>query len=368
VTQPIAHALIAALVVAFSACGGDDDPARSDAGNEQDGAIGTDAATDGPSALDGNTGPDATNPDGGPAPIDLGLAGRSFTFDGVETFMLSISYYGGCAAPEATVVSDLARLASLGFNNVRVWAAWPTPSLAASVLRSDGSLDADALARLELLLDTARAHGMTVDVTFAYGIPGASDGGFDSYRTGIDGVAAALLGHRNVFFDLGNERDVGDERYLSAEQVRDLAAAVRARDPSRLVTASLGGNAPSDAATKYIELYSVADIDFATPHFPRDDVWAAETQARVETMRGLVVDAGWDRAIYLQEDARRGYGSATWPKEDFLTAATGAHAASAAGWCFHNDAGFDLGTQTLFDQLDDVELDTIDELASAVGL
>ena len=144
--------------------------------------------------------------------------------------------------------------------------------------------------------------------------------------------------------------------------------AVRGRDPDRLVTASLGGNAPSDAATRYIELYTVANIDFATPHFPRDDVWAAETQSRVETMRGLLVDAGWDRAIYLQEDARRGYGSAMWPKEDFLTAAAGARAGGASGWCFHNGAGFDLGAQTLFDQLDDVELDTIDELASAAGL
>jgi hypothetical protein len=313
---------------------------------------------------------DAPDEDGPPpGEIVLGLSTRGFTFNGVETFLLAVSYYGGCAASSETVLSDLGRLAGLGFNNLRVWVVWTSPpSLEASVVRSDGSLDGGALSRLTHLVETAQDDGMTVDVTFSYGMEGASDGGFDAYRTAMSSLTTELLPYRNLFFDLGNERDVGDSRYLSPEEVRDLAVAVRAVDPGRLVTASLGGNPPDAAASKYIELYTVAAIDFATPHFERNDVWAAATAERFTTMRTLLVEAGWDRPIYLQEEARRGYGGAEWPKSDFLTAVAGAAAAGAAGWCFHTDAGFDLGSSSFFDNLDEVELDTIDELAAAAGM
>ncbi|NMC72436.1 MAG: hypothetical protein GYA57_20595 [Myxococcales bacterium] len=51
----------------------------------------------------------------------------------------------------------------------------------------------------------------------------------------------------------------------------------------------------------------------------------------------------------------------------FLTAVAGARRAGAAGWCFHTDAGFDLVAAGFFDQLDEVELDVIDELAAAAA-
>ncbi len=66
-------------------------------------------------------------------------------------------------------------------------------------------------------------------------------------------------------------------------------------------------------------------------------------------------------------ESRRSYDGAQWPNEDFLTAVTGARDAGAAGWCFHTGAGFDLSTLSLFDQLDEVETDTVDELAGALG-
>jgi len=278
-----------------------------------------------------------------------------------------VSYYGGIGAPPETVTSDLDRLEGLGFNNLRVWATWPRPADVSAVVRNDGSLDPDALGRLEFLIETARFHGMTVDVTFSRGNEGISDGSFDAYRTAEASLATELLPYRNVFFDLGNERDVMDTRYVSIDEVRDLAMAVRAADPDRIVTASLGGNPPDSAAAKYIELYMTADIDLAAPHSPRNDVWADQTAERIDAMRTILVGAGWDRPIYVQEEARRGYSSASWPKSDFLTAVAEARSAGAAGWCFHTDAGFDLTAGTFFDQLDDVELDTIDELEAAAA-
>jgi len=312
--------------------------------------------------------PDAVEEETPPAGIVLGLSDRGFTFNGEEIFMLSVSYYGGCRADPAVVRSDLEQLASLRFNNLRVWVTWPNPDIDSAVVRNDGTLDEAALGRLKALLEAAEDNGLTVDVTFSYGNEGISDGGFEAYRTAMELLAQELLPYRHIFFDLGNERDVGDARFLSVEEVRDLAAAVRAVDPDRLVTASLGGNPPDAAAAEYIDLYSTANVDFAAPHFVRDDAWAEQTAERIEAMRAILLDAGWDRPIYLQEEARRGYGDATWPKSDFLTAVSEAAAAEAAGWCFHNDAGFDLSSGSFFDYLDEVELDTIDELADAAGL
>jgi hypothetical protein len=368
-----------AMLIVLAACGGngggDED---ADTTGDPD-VITDDAAADplqdplpdpavDPDAEAPDTVPDAFEEEEPPAGLVLGLTDRGFTYNGVETFMLSVSYYGGCGADPAVVRSDLEQLASLRFNNLRLWVTWPTPDVNSAVVRSDGTLDEAALARLKALLEAAQENGMTVDVTFSNGTEGISDGGFDAYRTAMELLAGELLDYRHIFFDLGNERDVGDSRFLSVDEVRDLAAAVRAVDPDRLVTASLGGNPPDAAAAKYIDLYSTADVDFATPHFPRNDEWADQTAERIEAMRAILLDAGWDRPIYLQEEARRGYGDATWPKSDFLTAVAEAAGAGAAGWCFHNDAGFDLSSGSFFDYLDDVELDTIDELADAAGL
>jgi hypothetical protein len=196
---------------------------------------------------------------------------------------------------------------------------------------------------------------------------GSSDGTFEAYRDGVIALAAALVDHRNAFFDLGNERTVGDARYLDDDQVAEIAAGVLGADPGRLLTASTGGMPPADAAGVYAELYGEASIHFATPHFERTDDWAAATGDRVTEMRDALVGAGWDRPIYLQEEARRAYDGAQWPKEDFLAAAAAAESAGAAGWCFHTQAGFDLSQGAFLDQLDDVEADTLDELAAAIG-
>jgi hypothetical protein len=353
---------------------GDDATAPDDGGNPPDdgtGEVVEDGALDADAEVEDAAGPDDASDDaddgGGPPEVAVGLTSDGFTFDGIETFVLAASYYGGCAAPEERVRADLEGLAALGFNNVRVWVAWSVPTAEASVVRNDGTLEPGALARLRRLLELARGLGMTVDLTFAFGLEGLTDGGFDAYRAAMVALTAELGAYRNAWFDLGNERDVGDARFLSVEQVRDLALAVRAADADRLVTASGGGSSGEQAAVSWDELYRVADLDFATPHFSRDDAWAAETEARVTAMRAGLLAAGWERPIYLQEEARRGYAGAEWPKEMFLTAVAGARRAGAAGWCFHTDAGFDLVAASFFDQLDDVERDLLDELAAAAA-
>ena len=70
--------------------------------------------------------------------------------------------------------------------------------------------------------------------------------------------------------------------------------------------------------------------------------------------------------VYLQEENRRRWPGTSLTKDDFLQAARDAVSAGAAGWVFHTDAGFDLSASSFFDNLDDVELATIDELGDAV--
>ncbi len=68
------------------------------------------------------------------------------------------------------------------------------------------------------------------------------------YRDAIVLVTAALVERRNLFFDLGNEHDIGDSRFVSQTEVDQLVVAIHAVDPARLLTASIGGNDAAEPA------------------------------------------------------------------------------------------------------------------------
>ena len=105
-----------------------------------DGSDRADGVDDGPPDVPPETGDDAgpTDDGGEPAGVVVGLTTRSFTYDGVETFVLAASYYGGCATAEAVVVADLGQLAALGFNNVRIWVTWNALSIRGWTASADG--------------------------------------------------------------------------------------------------------------------------------------------------------------------------------------------------------------------------------------
>ena len=365
--------LLSAVVgLGLTGCGGDD-ASGTDGGVALSDAARADARTpvlDGGPASDAAAGTDAGTPvddAGAPAQLALGVSGHRFTVDGVETFLLGVSYFDAIAASEDFVRADFDQLAALRINHVRVFAAWNGLTLASSVLRPDGSVDAGALGRLVRIVDLARERGIIVDVTFARGIPGASDGTFEAYRDAIVLVTGALLDRRNLFFDLGNEHDIADSRHIAQTEVDQLVLAIHAVDATRLLTASIGGNDAAGAAAIYVPLIDDAHIDFVTPHFARTDDWAAATQGRVEGLRTALVAGGYDVPIHLQEENRRSYAGRDPTKDELLAAAAGARAGDAAAWNLHTGAGFELTMTRLFDRLDPVELDAIDELATAVG-
>ena len=75
--------------------------------------------------------------------------------------------------------------------------------------------------------------------------------------------------------------------------------------------------------------------------------------------------------LHYQEPFRRGFTKGWEPSaDDYVTDAQGALAGGAAGWCLHNGdqrdqpdqkprRSFDMRSQRLFEQLDQVELDAL---------
>jgi hypothetical protein len=317
----------------------------------------------------------------------FGTEGDHFIHKGNRTFLLCTSYYGGIHAPQSTIDSDLESLSQLGFNNIRVWAVWgifslpyPYDDYRTSVIRVDGSFNQNAMNKLIYIVQKAGEKSMTVDVTFSIWLlecaeethdnPGSAQrtSCVNKYKNAIVETARQLKNYRNVFFDLGNERIIGDARHLYVDEIKQIADAVSAEDPQRMVTVSSTPNSYDGASGE--QLYQNTGIDFASPHFGRDDNWANDTDDKIIAMRNSMV-APWNECpIYLQEPARNGYPENNpkyWTKNHFLTALSNAYNASAAGWCLHTDAGFELDKKSYFSQLDAVEADTIDELAGVIN-
>ena len=159
----------------------------------------------------------------------------------------------------------------------------------------------------------------------------------------------------------------------SVSKTCECCARVRELDPDRLVTASHAGDFSNDDLDKYVH---VVGVDFLAPHRPRD----AESPAQTQSMTQQWLEAMRERdrvvPILYQEPLRRGYGVSPEPQA-FLTDLRGAIAGGAAGWCFHNgdqrdkkdripQRSFDLSTQRLFPQLDEVEREVVSQLTRTV--
>lgn len=324
-------------------------------GPTSDGGNGSSATSSSSSGVGGSAGPGGTV---------LEVAGDTFTIDGGPTFLLGISYFGAVAANVNDVVQDLSQLDAHGFNHVRVWAIWGEPPTSASVVHPDGTLDAPAMGRLENIVAHADGLGMTVDVTFAFGTA-VGPTSLSAYKTGLAAVADALKGYRNLMFDL----DDGGDAALGPTEIEVLANAVHAVDPARLLTVSLGQAGPAAIGDAYRDIWQQVELDLAAPKFVRNGTWFAETGNRVTTLRSELVngDPSYDRPIHLQEEARNNeVDDMLFTKLQFLEAAARARASGAAGWSFHNDAGHHPSRGAFFSQLDEVELDTLDELANVV--
>ena len=259
--------------------------------------------------------------------------GTGFTLDGKATFLKGISYFGYGSGPDAVGLAvDLDAMQNMGVNWLRLWVTWREYSM----LTRDGSLIGSAAERLVHVLDLLDTRGMVADLTMnreaddtkarlCAGSAGLCGGLADqaAHLRGLRALANLTLPFRRVYFDLANEHNVGDSRYVNHTEIRALRDAVKGIDPQRLVTASCDGHLSMEER-----------LDFVSAHLPRGEGCAAKTNS---LSRSIIAAMPTRVPLHLQEPFRRDYSPSWNPSaEEFFEDLAGARAAGAAGWCFHN--------------------------------
>ncbi len=309
--------------------------------------------------------------------VTLGIDGPRFTLDGRPEFLLGASFYGALGAPEQSIQRDLADLHERGFNWVRVWATWAANDNNVSAVAPDGSARQPFLDKLVALVAEADRLGMVVDVTLSRGngavTPDPLLASPEAHRRAVETLVEALRPHRNVYIDVGNERNIEDRRHVPFEEVRALRDRVKELDPERLVTASHAGDLSADDVKRYV---TECQLDFLSPHRPRRDGSPGQTAAKTRELLDLARAAGREVPVHLQEPFRRDFSPWQPTAIDFLADAIGAHRGGAAGWCFHNgsprrdytgeDRSFDMRRRRLLDQLDEHERHVVDRVSLLV--
>jgi hypothetical protein len=302
----------------------------------------------------------------------LGVTGARFTVNSRPSFLLGFSYYGGLGAPEDFSRQDLKELYAHGFNWLRVWATWGGYDTNVSAVTAAGLPREPFLTRLKSLVTECDRLGMVVDVTLTRGkeLPGLL-----GHQAAVDTLVNSLKPFRNWYLDLGNERDVGDARFVSLAELKQLRGKVRLSDPERLVTASFGGHDLTLADVR--GALDVAGFDFLCPHRPRNRGTAGETEAETRNIWNFMDEVGRIVPVHYQEPFRRGYTAWEPVATDYLTDLRGALKGGAAGWCFHNGGqrgrpdeqprrSFDLRSKRLMEQLDDEEMKVVRSVKSVL--
>jgi len=176
------------------------------------------------------------------------------------------------------------------------------------------------------------------------------------------------IGDLNILVDCGlNPKTPGLGALPDLKQLRD---EVKRIDLKRLVTASSGNDITRDELRDYLQK---AQVDFVTPHRPRDPKSASHTEEITWQLLVWMKELGRVVPVHYQEPFRRGYTDWQPKADDFVADALAAKAGGAAGWCFHSGSqrgdpdgkprrSFDLRDKRLFDQLDQEERKAIGQL------
>ncbi len=304
----------------------------------------------------------------------LEVRGSEFTINGRPTFLLGLSYYGALGARDSFTNQDLDDAQRHGFNWIRIWATWAAFTNDVAAVDGEGHARAPFLGKLVGLVADCDRRGMVVDVTLSRGngVTGPPRlGNLASHQRAVETLVTALKPYRNWYLDLGNERNIRDQRFVSFEELRQLRDAAKRLDPERLLTAShAGGELDREDLARYLH---ETQLDFLSPHRPRDRGSPAQTERvtrdALQWMRELGRVVPW----HYQEPFRRAYGGWQPGAGDFIADLNGARTGGAAGWCFHNgDArgrpggeprrSFDLRERRLFEQFDEEERRFLDRL------
>ncbi|NMC51370.1 glycoside hydrolase family 5 protein [Candidatus Kuenenbacteria bacterium] len=315
----------------------------------------------------------------------LAINQNNFTINGQTSFLLGASVFDAINWDETKMVSDLDYLAQNNYNLIRVWADWQWQdgtqnssrnSTVYDTTKKDGSLDTIKIEKLKRIIDAAKTRGIIVDLVItdfnpSYYVDGESlQSLLSKHQKAATNITTALQGKPNLFFDLMNEHDNnGSSSYLpfpSHDDIKKIAEAVRAADGSRYITVSNRGNT-SMVQTQIVDELSKTNNPFYTPHFSRTSDWWSSTGERIGAVKTILNNMSPVRniPIYLQEEQNFGDDPT---QSHFVEAAKQAKNNNAAGWVFHQTAGFDLKNSKSFkDQLGDNGRATLEAIGAAVG-
>ncbi len=312
--------------------------------------------------------------------VTLEIQDTQFLIDGKPTFLLGASYYGALGASDDFVDRDLHELKERGFNWIRVWATWGAFENNVSAVDAQGNAREPYLSRLKSLCEKADQLGMIIDVTLSRGgrVAGASLlPSQEAHLSAVNTLTQELRQFRNIYFDVGNERNIRDARHVTFQEASALRNRIKELDPKRLVTASHAGDIPQDELDDYLE---VVQVDFISPHRPRNARSPHQTVEKTREYLDQMRKIGKVVPVHYQEPFRRDFGKWQPKAEDFLTDLRNSMVGGAAGWCFHNgdarskDDGrprrsFDMRESEgrMFKQLDDDEKSVVEKVASIVN-
>ena len=312
--------------------------------------------------------------------ITLDIHGTNFLVDGKPTFLLGASYYGGLGASDDFVNRDLHELKNHSFNWIRVWATWSAFGNNVSAIDSEGKAREPYLSNLKRLCEKADQLGMIVDVTLSRGNGIVGSGllpSFEAHLNAVTVLTQELKRFRNIYFDIGNERNIRDRRHVPFEELRALRDRIKELDAERFVTASHAGDIPTEELHDYL---TVVKVDFICPHRPRNAESPHQTAEKTQEYFRHIHELGRIVPVHYQEPFRRGFGSWQPETQDFLTDLKNAKQGNAAGWCLHNgdvrkqDDGrprrsFDMreAEGRLFEQLETEEKAVVEQAASILA-
>lgn len=303
----------------------------------------------------------------------LTIQGTRFAINGQPAFLYGISYYGALGAPETAIRKDLKEMRRRGFNWLRVWANWAAFDNDVSAVDAEGNPREVFLEKLKWLVAECDRRRLVVDVTLTRGDGVAGPPrlqSLDAHWRAIETITTALYSYRNWYWDLGNERNIHDARYISINDLRTLRQRLRKLDPKRLATASHAGDLTESDLRAYLR---AVRVDFIAPHRPRNGASPGQTEARTQAYLLAMKQIGRLLPVHYQEPFRRGFGKWNPQAGDYAGDARAAKAGAAAGWCFHNGderrgpegrprRSFDLRDDGLFEQLDPEELKALTAL------
>lgn len=296
-----------------------------------------------------------------------------FTINSQPVFLYGISYYGALDAQQSFLQKDLADIKKNRFNWIRIWANWPGITSDVSAVDDVGNPVEKYMEKLKWIVQECDKAGIVVDVTLAHGnnTNGRSLKTLEAHERAVRSIVTALKPYSNWYLDLANERDVGDSRFVSFKDLKQMRETAKVLYPDLLVTASAGNDISRDDLGSYLNL---VEVDFISPHRPRTAESASQTATKTREYLTWMKSLEKVVPVHYQEPFRRGYSNWQPIKKDYMTDLLGAKKAGAAGWCFHNGdqradpklkpgRSFDLHEKRLFDQLDAEELLTIHSLA-----